>query len=378
MAGIGIPVKKIKRNSGSMMRNYWEEATREKENLDPDIDLTKTHKNVWIMGSPEMDFPGIVKAYADSQKDARGRSIRSDAVVCMNAVIKPEAEYIDSLPEDEQMRLLDIAVDNFIELQGRERFKEGRCAIVYHFDEPGGHAHIFWLPVVYDKELQREKLSAKECCNVKWLNKVNRTLPGKVREAGFDIRDADCWDADMTPEEKAALLERRKKKKNGRSSAQYKADKEKEIEQLEQKLEAMRETVESVKVYEKPSEALKAFRELDINKTLTGQIKLSQNEFNMLSEALEASMSVAQENAVLHNQLQELQGIERDFTEAIRQRDFYAKKADELRKDVQNLAEYKRLYQAIVEYLGDQYDSFVRWYNNWIQDRQLKEKDLQR
>lgn len=257
MAGIGIPVKRIKRNSGSMMANYWAEATRDKEHLDSDVDPERTKDNIWRLGSPDIDFPTIVKNYADSQRDAKGRSIRSDAVVCMNAVLKPTEAYINDLSKEEQIALLDKAVDEFIDIQGRERFQEGRAAIVYHFDEQGAHAHLFWLPIVRDKKLGREKLSAKECCGQKWLRKVNTQLPGKLREAGYDIADADCWDADMTEQQKKELIERRKQKKAGRSSAQYKADQERKLIQLEQEADLLQEKISvEVDVLERKTDAI--------------------------------------------------------------------------------------------------------------------------
>ena len=86
----------------------------------------------------------------------------------------------------------------------------------------------------------------KFAVNIVWVffKCINEYLPAFLRERGWDIEDADCYDR---AQEETDQEKENRRKKNGRSSAQYKRDAEREKQKLLEENDALIEKNEQLK-----------------------------------------------------------------------------------------------------------------------------------
>ena len=203
------------------------EALEERLGLDADIDPSLAHKNIYYGYKTAKELLAYSARHCKELEELQGRAIRADAVRMCVTIFKPPAAYMQTLTYEEQVRILDDAVELIAKLVGAENVK----SYAYHFDEQGGHVHIFWEPMTPDG-----RLCAKEMHSRKFLSQLNREMPAHLRSRGWDIDDCQVYDqAQMQLMSEKEKAERRRK--NGRSSAVYKADAERELNVLSQSID---------------------------------------------------------------------------------------------------------------------------------------------
>lgn len=199
-----------------------------------------------------------VKELSEKQRSEGKRGIRNDAVRMVATVIKPPAELMEQMNFEKQREFLAHCNSILAEIIGAERIK----STVMHFDEVSPHLHVFWEPMTDDG-----RLCCKDVLNLKMYQKINREMPKRLREYGYDIEDCKMYDQaeeerivaekmeaylqehDAAPEELQSIKEKLKEEryqevhqKRGRSSAVFKGDIKKEnVELLAQKKELEQE-----------------------------------------------------------------------------------------------------------------------------------------
>ena len=228
---MGMPSMKlnnagVKSKSCGSFKSVSEEALEERDGHDPDIDRERSQQNIYTGFQSAAELMAYSQEHVDQLRDARGRKLRADAVVMCATVLKPPAAYMETLPREEQIRLLDVAEGVLAKIIGQENIK----ATGTHFDELGTHRHVFWEPMTEDG-----RLCAKEMHNLQFFSKINREIPAALREAGFEIDDCEMYDAAKEEYEK-------EKSKAGRSSFQFKADAEKAKTALEEEISDLKIT----------------------------------------------------------------------------------------------------------------------------------------
>lgn len=236
---IGIPSLKLN-NIGTKskhcgdFRSVAEEALIERKGHDPDINPELSSQNIYEGFRTAEELLAYSDAHCSELRDAIGRSLRSDAVRMCVTIIKPPAAMMDTLTKEEQMRFLTDGVEKIREIVGANNVK----STAWHFDEQGGHVHIFWEPMTPDG-----RLCAKELHDLKYFGRLNREMPEYLRSKGWDIDDCNAYDAAsaelMTEQERA---ERRQKR--GRSSAVYKAAAQKELNEIELTIDWVKQQLE--------------------------------------------------------------------------------------------------------------------------------------
>lgn len=227
---IGVPSLKLN-NSGTRSKHCGSfggvayEALEERQGLDQDIDHALSTQNIYTGYQSAAELMEYSAKHLQEMKDASGRRIRSDAVVMCATIFKPPAVYMNSLPVESQKKLLGDCLEFLGERIGKNNIK----STAMHFDEKGAHLHVFWEPMTQDG-----RLCAKELHNIKLFGHINENLPAYLRGRGWDIDNADCYDrAQRERKEMEAEEERyQKRQKQGRSSAAYKLDAEKQRQEL--------------------------------------------------------------------------------------------------------------------------------------------------
>ena len=141
---IGAPSLKLN-NAGVKSKSCGDfgsiarEALQEREGHDPDIDRDRAELNRYDGFKTAAELQEYSRQHVDQLRDAKGRKLRSDAVVMCATVLKPPAAMMATLSHDKQICLLDDAFEAFVEIVGKENIKSRAD----HFDEQGGHTHIF-------------------------------------------------------------------------------------------------------------------------------------------------------------------------------------------------------------------------------------------
>ena len=229
---IGIPSLKLSEtnNKSKHCGNFYNvaaEALKERIGRDPDINRELSDSNIYLGFETAEELIKYSNSHCETLRDSRGRTLRSDAVRMCVTLIKPPAAFMTTLSREEQLRFLDDAVAKLKEIVGEDNVK----STAIHFDEQGTHVHVFWEPMTEDG-----RLCAKEIHNLQFFGRLNREMPEHLRKCGWDIDDCNVYDQALhnlkSEQEKSAL-----RKKNGRDSATFKADAERQLSEINAKIE---------------------------------------------------------------------------------------------------------------------------------------------
>lgn len=221
---VGIPSLKLN-NAGIKSKHCGNfnsvaaEALKERKGHDPDINPELSAKNRYIGFSSAAELVAYSNAHLVQLRDAKGRMLRKDAVVMCVTIFKPPAAFMDTLSEEEQLQFLGDGTAKIRQIVGEENVKSE----AWHFDEQGGHVHVFWEPMTEDG-----RLCAKEKHNLQFLSQLNREIPEYLRAKGWDIDNCNAYDA-ARESELSEMEKAQRRQKNGRSSAVYKADAERQL-----------------------------------------------------------------------------------------------------------------------------------------------------
>lgn len=297
---IGAPSLKLN-NAGTVSKNCGDfgsvamEALEERKGHDPDIDPERAALNHYEGFRTAAELMEYSKAHVEQLRDARGRKLRSDAVVMCGTILKPPAAMMAQLTPADQRRFLNDANEIFAEIVGKDNIKSRAD----HFDEQGGHSHVFWEPMTKDG-----RLCAKEVHNLQFFGRVNRELPAKLRERGWDIEDCECYDAAKEQYEQVM-------KQSGKNSMTYKLEAEMKKQELLKDIEHIEnvindhsgdvETIREVKAIEgrtKPSGGFFGRSET---------VKIDKADYDRLVASAKAGASAHSENIVLHRNYDLLQ-----------------------------------------------------------------------
>lgn len=343
---VGIPILKLSNGAKATKRKgdakkVCCEGFNERYSKDQDLDRSRSHLNTYVGYTSGKELYEDWMQMADNHTDAMGRHLRSDAVIGFTMCIKPDIENFSKLSEAERDKFLDDS--DKISIDILQRFGLQVDGIARHKDEEIDHDHIFG----HDPEYKCGRKIGLELYNC-----FNKEYPERMRQLGYDVKDMQVYDADkvakMSEDEKAEykadMIARKKaKKKSGRSSNQYKADKDAEaearakaiIEKAEAqarlvKLEAedARETIraeEKAKAMEEAEKYKKALLKAD------NELKERRKYMSMLSSNRNGqSISVEQMfQERMQKKQQQRQAVQQSNAERTKE---IAEKADEMQK----------------------------------------------
>lgn len=242
---VGIPILKLSKNAKATKRKgdarkVALESFKERYSKDPDLDRSRSHLNVYTGFQRGKDLYEFWEKEASGHLDAKGRKLRSDAVIGYSFIVKPDKESMDKMSDLEQMRFLDDSMKVLSDLFNASGLPIDATAL--HMDEVNPHVHAFGHDTEY---------KAGKKIDIRLFGMLNKEYPKRMRELGYDVEDLTVYDSEkadaMTEEEKAdykeEVLQRKKAKKNaGRSSSKYKeeklAEKENELQAREMALNA--------------------------------------------------------------------------------------------------------------------------------------------
>lgn len=298
---IGMPSLKLsnvwKENKhAGFFRDVVSEALEERYGKDKDIDREKTKNNEYVIGFrtakelieySDRTIERMKKEIEENNQNpklAKRRTIRKDAVVMCALIIKPPAEMMNNLSDEDQDKFLKDTLYEVADIVGVGNIK----AAVIHKDERVRHMHIFWQPITEDG-----RLCAKEMHNQKnYFDRLNHEMPKNLRLLGWDIDECRAYDKKSEEQKKA-------KQNSGRSSKVFKYEMDKKVEALEQELIHLQGTIDGI-LNEAKEQGNKVAMEIVINATaqkraIEDEIKVKQQEADKASERLQQAEKQAKE-----------------------------------------------------------------------------------
>ncbi|MBP7319615.1 MAG: plasmid recombination protein [Lachnospiraceae bacterium] len=324
---IGMPCMKLN-NAGNTSKHCGSfggvamEALEERKGRDPDINPELSYLNQ----SFGFTTAKQLLAYSDehvvnltrSLHEEGKRGVRRDAVRMIVTIFKPPGGLMDALEEEEQKELLSDCLEEFTAIVGADRIK----AASIHFDELSPHIHVFWEPMTEDG-----RLCAKEVLNLKMYQTINKEMPKRLRERGWDmIDDCNCYDAEKEAQLSAKEREQHYKEraaKNGRSSARFKAEASRELVDLQEQMDELSKN--KMKILDEP-EVKEAFGQL-VHKGILAKTKVFLLEHVLpkinsliMYDVIDATLEFLDKKGLLkdkHEAVNELYGAGKDGTHII-------------------------------------------------------------
>lgn len=310
---IGMPSLKlsnIEGKGGKHCGNFAKvakEALKERQGLDMDINPELANQNMYLGYETAAELIDYSDKHIDAinkwrsengERPCDRRKLKNDTVVMCATVIKPPAEMMSELSDEQQRRFLQDSFEIFKGFVGNENIK----AAAFHFDERVPHLHIFWEPMT-----DEHRICAKEMHNLKFFGKLNREMPKQLREKGWAMID-DCQAYDKAEEEQKRLemgeekykeYRKEQRAKRGQDSRHFKyeiekkiAEKKKELTKLENALSEANidtketKTVKSVFGYK---EVPKTDEEIQHDKAIAGAKLVLKRETKVAKREVECS-----------------------------------------------------------------------------------------
>ncbi|MGH0697607.1 MobV family relaxase [Bacillus cereus] len=222
-----------------------------------DIDIERSHLNYDLRNNGD----GL---------DTRSRmEERLKEVYCMKrADVKPMAVWVLTLPEElkeknaeEQKAFFKAGYDFMKERYGGEK---NVLSANVHNDETTPHMHFAFMPVVWDKKNQREKVSAKQVLTRVDLKSFHQDLDKHLKETIPEIYQGGVLNEMTYPVKDVAELKRHSK------------DFEREIERQKE------EMIADLKVFKEPKKVLEKI-EISAKKAMFGdKVSLPSDEYDKL------------------------------------------------------------------------------------------------
>ena len=222
---------KFSKNSGNaeaVIKEMLEDENGKRWSADKDYNPELTKNNIVIEGftnsKEAVDFVyGQAENYVKIDKNGNQRKLRSDAVIALAGIIKPDMESMQKMDEVEQLHYLKAHWDEqkkVLEESGIEVL-----SAVIHRDEVNPHIHYLG----YDPDY---KLGKK--VDIKLFRRFNKEIPEKLQGQGYDVEVLERYNPDeakvMNPDElkqyKSKIIQEKKTaKKTAQSSNVFKAQK---------------------------------------------------------------------------------------------------------------------------------------------------------
>lgn len=224
---VGMPMMKLSRGAKQTKRKgdaqkIAFEALEERYSKDKDLDRSRSHLNEYAGFRSGADLYKYWTAEADAHLDAKGRKLRSDAVVGYALIVKPDMTSMQSMTENERIAFVKDGMQVAAEILHEHGLQVDATAL--HRDELNEHGHILGHDADY---------RAGKKIDIRLFRDFNTEFPKRMRELGYDVEDMSVYDVDkvtsMTADEresyKSDIIRHKTQKQNGRSSSQYKSEK---------------------------------------------------------------------------------------------------------------------------------------------------------
>lgn len=301
-----VRVSKVK--SGTNTTGIQKHVQRENNNYEnEDIDHSKTHLNYDLVNDNKQNFNNLIEEKIEQNYTAK-RKIRTDAVKHIDGLITSDNEFFNNQTPEDTKRFFEHAKE-FLE---QEYGKGNLLYATVHMDEKTPHMHYGVVPITDDG-----RLSAKEVVgNKKALTDFQDRFNEHVKQRGYDLQRGQSRQVTNAKHEQMSQY----KQKTDYYKQEYKRESQK-LDHVKQKNDELsQEYQKSLNALKKPvnvsydleTEKVGSLFNKEVQET--GNVVLSQEDFNELLKKVEAAKTITEdyEHIKSGNKLKEL---EKDYKE---------------------------------------------------------------
>lgn len=330
-------VAKYTRGAIQGLSNHLDRKTENHSNKD--IDVSKSHLNYDLN---------------QNQGDTISRlNERLEQVYCMNRKdVKAVADWIVTLPKEledrpaDEQRQFFQATKDFLDKQYGE---ENNISANVHMDEMTPHMHYAFVPVVYDKKKQREKVSAKIVLNRNHLQSFHDDLDKHLKAEIPQIYERGVVNGQTVGVETVQELKQLQGREKELKQVLKELNDRKEmltsqtatLKQDYEQYESVKQKVDTTRINSKPIKEKVGF--LKREEVDTGYVKVAKEDFETLKEAYQY-MPVAKK---------ELKAAERKANGEHQERLKYMTKYQETAKDLKTTKRELSVLKQFASYVND-------------------------
>ena len=246
-----------------------------------DIDRSRTKHNYDLVPSDKNLYQRVKNRVDDLKKE--GSRVQKNSVVMYSNILTVPEEQAKKWGDEKTAAYFKACKDFFCDEFGKENVVSAKV----HQDETTPHMHLHFVPV--NKENGR--LQARTAMNRAKVNHIHDALPKFLQERGFDVYRGSGKTKDKNIEDVHEYKEVQKKV----------AEKNQELADLLQALPENKESVPFLKKETETETVKKGFLQKETVEKETGNVVLSAEQYEDLTEKLHAAVAIKNDYERLKN-----------------------------------------------------------------------------
>ena len=304
-----VRVSKVK--SGTNTTGIQKHVQRENNNYEnEDIDHSKTYLNYDLVNANKQNFNNLIDEKIEQNYTGK-RKIRTDAIKHIDGLITSDNDFFDNQTPEDTKQFFEYAKE-FLE---QEYGKDNLLYATVHMDEKTPHMHYGVVPITDDG-----RLSAKEVVgNKKALTAFQDRFNEYVNQRGYDLDRGQSRQVTNAKHDQVS----RYKQKTEYHKQEYERESQK-LSHIQQKsnelIEQYQKSLETLKKplnvqYEHETEKVGGLFNKEIQET--GNIVISQEEFNNFQKQIQAAQTITEDYERIKSgeELKSLQETRKSFLE---------------------------------------------------------------
>ncbi|RTX91874.1 MobV family relaxase [Mammaliicoccus fleurettii] len=275
--------------TGTNTTGIQKHVQRENNNYEnEDIDHSKTYLNYDLVNANKQNFNNLIDEKIEQNYTGK-RKIRTDAIKHIDGLITSDNDFFDNQTPEDTKQFFEYAKE-FLE---QEYGKDNLLYATVHMDEKTPHMHYGVVPITDDG-----RLSAKEVVgNKKALTAFQDRFNEYVNQRGYDLDRGQSRQVTNAKHDQVS----RYKQKTEYHKQEYERESQKlsHIQQKSNKLiEEYQKSLETLKKplnvkYEHETEKVGGLFNKEIQET--GNVVLSQEEFNNFQKQIQAAQMITED-----------------------------------------------------------------------------------
>uniref|UniRef100_UPI001EFA927D MobV family relaxase n=2 Tax=unclassified Mammaliicoccus TaxID=2803851 RepID=UPI001EFA927D len=322
-----IRVSKVK--TGTNTTGIQKHVQRENNNYEnEDIDHSKTYLNYDLVNANKQNFNNLIDEKIEQNYTGK-RKIRTDAIKHIDGLITSDNDFFDNQTPEDTKQFFEYAKE-FLE---QEYGEDNLLYATVHMDEKTPHMHYGVVPITDDG-----RLSAKEVVgNKKALTEFQDRFNEYVNQRGYDLDRGQSRQVTNAKHDQVS----RYKQKTEYHKQEYERENQK-LSHIQQKsselIEQYQKSLETLKKplnvqYEHETEKVGGLFNKEIQET--GNIVISQEEFNNFQKQIQAAQTITEDYERIKSgeELKSLQETRKSFLELYPMYEKLEKENKALRED---------------------------------------------
>ena len=341
-----IRVAKVKSNTNTTgLQKHIQRENKNYENID--INLDKSHLNYDLVNENKQNFNELIDKKIEQNYTGK-RKIRTDAVKHIDGLITSDNDFFNNQTSEDTKQFFEYAKE-FLE---QEYGKDNLLYATVHMDEQTPHMHYGVVPITEDG-----RLSAKDVVgNKKALTQFQDRFNEYLNQRGYDLERGQS--RQLTNEKHDQVNRYKQKTEYHKQEYERESQKLDHIKQQNDKL--IQEYQKSLNTLKKP---INVPYELEMEKVgglfnkevqETGNVVISQEDFNAFQKQIEAAQSITDDYEYIRSD-KALNELKNENNELRRENDNLSNQLKEIqniaKKQQTQIKESNKVLEVIKEFL---------------------------